>query len=437
MAVFLSYSRRDEDVVKALARGFDAAKCDIWFDHDLTGGEVWWDTILGNIRSSAVFLLAVSDHSLSSRACMAELEYAQKLGRPILPVEVGRVTTTRSNSVAGLQAVFFRADDAVSGFEVLAAADDAARRVGPLPDPLPPEPPIPFAYLQVIRRSFDQGELPHSQQLDAIGQLRRALSDETDASVRAEIVAILEALDDKPWLSRGATLEVRAVLHAHRALEAELAGDVPPDPGDPPVAVTDPADDVGDQGWPPRNRLDDEAPTGQRELDPATAFLTRIDEIHRQMQGGRFWQQGSAAQSEPPPLPPSYFAGVESAKPSPGHTEASRTKPVASETAAVVPVSAPPSRWPLSIAALLVWALSEAVVAVRLGVIALVLLVPGAFAVVAAISSHRLGGFAGAGKTEQARRASRIAQWCGAVGLVGLILTVIAIFAAAGNLNTV
>lgn len=282
MAVFLSYSRRDEDVVTVLARGFHAAHREVWFDHDLDGGEVWWDTILRNIRACSVFVLAVSDDSLASRACTAELEYAEQLGRPILPVEVGRVTAVRSYVLADLQSVYFDPDDAATGFSVLAAADHAAERAGPLPDPLPPEPPTPFAYLQAVRRSIERGGLSHSQQLTAVDQLRRALSDETEVSVRDEIVAILASMQDKPWLSRGAGFEVRAVLIAHRTIEAEVAGDPTPGPAEPEEPTTGRGAFTGGG------------------LDPSTAFLERIDSVHRQMQAGKFWREAASSAPSPP-----------------------------------------------------------------------------------------------------------------------------------------
>ena len=59
----MSYSRSDEQVVKALAQGLMAAKRAVWFDHDLGGGDAWWDSILENIRSATVFLFALSDAS--------------------------------------------------------------------------------------------------------------------------------------------------------------------------------------------------------------------------------------------------------------------------------------------------------------------------------------------------------------------------------------
>src|SRR5262249_51020093 len=56
MPIMLSYSRKDEAVVKGLARDLEAAKREVWFDHNLIGGDAWWDSILENIRLATVFI---------------------------------------------------------------------------------------------------------------------------------------------------------------------------------------------------------------------------------------------------------------------------------------------------------------------------------------------------------------------------------------------
>jgi len=101
----LSYSRKDEGVVKALARGLEAAHREVWFDHDLVGGDAWWDSILTNIRDTSVFIFALSDASLHSKPCRLELDYALALDRPILPVEVGPVKSFRMSPIAELQVI--------------------------------------------------------------------------------------------------------------------------------------------------------------------------------------------------------------------------------------------------------------------------------------------------------------------------------------------
>ena len=48
----------------------------------------------------------------------------------------------------------------------------------PLPDPLPPAPPIPYGYLLALSKKIDVGDLAPAEQVRIIDDLRRALRDE-------------------------------------------------------------------------------------------------------------------------------------------------------------------------------------------------------------------------------------------------------------------
>ena len=256
-----------------MAHAFETAHRTVWYDHDLQGGEMWWETILRNIRETSVFLFAMSDHSLESKACLAELAYAGALQRPILPVQVGHVSAERSHLLAGRQAVTFRVDDAVTGFAVLDAADNAAKKVGPLPDPMPIEPPIPFAYLGEIRRRIEGGELDNAAQLDLITKLRLSLGEETDSSARRDILKMLTTLRDRPWRTVQAGLEIHAVFAAYELIERELSGG-PTQPIQVPQGIDVPK------------------PTPEwSEDDAREAFLQRIGELVGELHAGKACQE--------------------------------------------------------------------------------------------------------------------------------------------------
>src|SRR3954452_5100710 len=103
MAIFLSYSRKDESAVKALARTVESAGWEVWYDQDLGGGHTRWDSVLDKIRAASVFVFAISDASLQSKPCRLELDYALALDRRILPVQVGEIATFGKNPLAGFQ----------------------------------------------------------------------------------------------------------------------------------------------------------------------------------------------------------------------------------------------------------------------------------------------------------------------------------------------
>ena len=291
MAIVLSYSRKDERVVKALVQGLEGAKREVWFDHNLGGGDAWWDAILENIRSATVFLFALSDASLHSKPCRLELDYALDLGRPIVPVQVGPVTSFRTNPLAALQIIGYSPDNVQSGFTIVAAIDDAAKRQRPLPDPLPPEPPIPFAYLLALGRQIDSAELSLTDQVAVVDQLRRALGEETDESVRQDILSMLQNLNTKPWTAKRTEREIAALLYAHAPVplpgeEHRTVSPGPPDTAEPatPAGVAgtaaagppDTAGQTGPAGTPAAS------PPQRPEPDPRDWFAERLEQLQKQ-----------------------------------------------------------------------------------------------------------------------------------------------------------
>jgi hypothetical protein len=224
MQIFLSYSRKDEEVVKVLVQGLEAARHEVWVDQDLTGGDAWWDKILDNIQLATVFVFVLSDASGQSKPCIAELEYAKALRRPVVPVQVGPVTSVAATPLADPHTIAFRPDDALSGFEVMRAIDEAALCVPPLPDPLPARPTIPFTYLHRLARRIESTKLNPAEQITAVDELHRALIEETDESVRQDILATLRNLMAKPSTTRRTEMEVKAILRTATGTSDEEAG---------------------------------------------------------------------------------------------------------------------------------------------------------------------------------------------------------------------
>ena len=96
MRVFVSYSRKDATAAGQLVADLEKASLSAWHDHELHGGDPWWQDILQHIRNCDVFVLALSDNVLASKPCMAELGYARALGLPIVPVQIGPVGNIRA-----------------------------------------------------------------------------------------------------------------------------------------------------------------------------------------------------------------------------------------------------------------------------------------------------------------------------------------------------
>ena len=212
MAVFVSYSSRDDAAVQTLLNALRLAREQVWLDEDLEVGESWWRTILEQIRGCDVFLVAVSDNSAESKPCQAELKYAQDLGKPVLPVQIGPVDAVRTHPLAAIQWIDFRKPTVDTGVELVATMHAQQAKRVPLPDPLPVEPAMPFEYLMRLASMLD-GPMSLQDQSALLSALRTGLvEDGHDIAARRDITNLLHQLRDHPDVMWRIRTEVEAVL---------------------------------------------------------------------------------------------------------------------------------------------------------------------------------------------------------------------------------
>jgi len=229
MAIFISYSNLDGDAVRQLRADLEAFGHAVWSDQDLKGGDAWWRAILEQIRTCTVFILAMSDHALSSEPCQAELDYAQALGVPVLPVQIGPVRNMRTIKIANLQVIDYRGGTAPDGIKLVAAVNRCMAEPRRLPDPLPPPPAIPYEYLGRIAEVLQQPQVEATKQAAVIAELREALGRATEDSVRVEIVDLFQRLRARPDVALRSASEVDEILAAF-AVQAPDPSPVPPAP---------------------------------------------------------------------------------------------------------------------------------------------------------------------------------------------------------------
>jgi hypothetical protein len=184
--IFISYSRKGQEVAEALAKDFHALRQTVWLDEELTGGQAWWDEILRQIQECDLFVLAVDLDSLRSAACQRELEYAQKLHKHILPVKVSDRVSERlfPPELVKIEYVSYRQDrDSVIR---LANALSTVTAAPPLPDPLPEPPEVPTSYLGNLAAHVDNPSILTSQeQKNLVFDLKKSLEDpETEQDAR-------------------------------------------------------------------------------------------------------------------------------------------------------------------------------------------------------------------------------------------------------------
>jgi hypothetical protein len=234
VTVFVSYSSRDRDAVKSLTQDLQDADERVWMDQRLAGGEAWWRAILEQLRGCDVFIFALSQNSIESKPCQAELQYAQALGLPVLPVQVGAIDSMQLNPLATVQAIDYRHQTPNTGMRLIAALNRERARRQPLPKPLPEEPTVPFEYLIRLYTTISNPDyLTPRDQAALVAQLRVGLQEDGQhEAARNNIVTLLRKLHDREDATHRTRTDVEAIIAS--------TGAAPP-PG-PPIATDTVAD---------------------------------------------------------------------------------------------------------------------------------------------------------------------------------------------------
>ncbi len=202
------------------------ARMQVWLDDAPGGGEAWWTAILEHIRECGVFVSALSDMALQSKICTAELDYAKSLGLPVLPVQVGELTSHRVDPALTAQLIDYRESSRQSGIELVSALHEAGDQRAELPDPLPETPPIPYEFLQRLAASvYGEADLAPAAQMRMLSELRGAYGDEDDEAVRDEIRAVLRALRVRMDVTYQIACDIDSILATDAGSKAQ-----PPQP---------------------------------------------------------------------------------------------------------------------------------------------------------------------------------------------------------------
>lgn len=211
--VFISYSDADESAVDMLFEDVELAKMQVWRDVDSERRHAWWTRTLERIRQATVFVFALSDHALRSEGCRTELAYAEALGLPILPVQIGEVAGSRSDPVFTEQILDYRGTSRRSGIEFVAALLELAQEREPA-DP-PPAPRIPREYLfQLGDLVYDDAELPPSTQMQILFELRSAALDSSKSTEQYDVSRLLRALRARDDVTFRIASEIDTLLAA-------------------------------------------------------------------------------------------------------------------------------------------------------------------------------------------------------------------------------
>src|SRR5262245_6056763 len=196
--IFISYSRADLEAIKTLVEDLEDAGHASWFDQALTGGQRWWDNILANIRDCEVFISGLTPDSLESQACKRELDYAARLGKPILPVQLSEDLQPNllPPGLSELQCINYCRQDKRAAL-ALGRAIGALPKPSPLPDPLPAPPLVPVSYLSTLKEKIEtESPLDYKEQITLVIELRDHFRQGRPAEEIAEMLNRLKKRDD-------------------------------------------------------------------------------------------------------------------------------------------------------------------------------------------------------------------------------------------------
>ena len=211
MTLFVSYTKSDDAVVRTIRADLEQLGHDVWMDHQIHGGESWWREIIQEIQGASVFVFALSNSSWKSKPCRLELDYANELGLPVLPLQVGPLDHMYI-PLAERQIIDFQNRTADSMVKLVTALTEMVARRVVLPDPLPAPPPVPFEYLYRIASVMGPNRITPERQEELIGTLRRKLREEDDQLARVDIVKLLRELKDRNEITVPNAREVDEIL---------------------------------------------------------------------------------------------------------------------------------------------------------------------------------------------------------------------------------
>lgn len=86
--IFISYAHKERAFVESLFKPLDRVYQHVWFDRELTGGDLWWERIVKQIQDSDIFLIVLSDLWIRSDWSKREYDEAVALGKKLLPVRI-------------------------------------------------------------------------------------------------------------------------------------------------------------------------------------------------------------------------------------------------------------------------------------------------------------------------------------------------------------
>lgn len=219
--IFISYSRHSQEIVKTMAQDVEGIGHQVLFDQELTGGHVWWDQLLSQIRNCDLFVFALAPESLDSEACKREYTYAYNLKKTILPVLVadGVSPNLLPSALSSIQFVDYRGQDRQAAFALIRALSNLPLPL-PLPDPLPEPPEVPVSYLGGLSEQVSAPTLTFQEQTALVLQLKDRMHDIREVN---DARTLLQRLRNREDLFARVLEEIDTVLQSDVGAALEVA----------------------------------------------------------------------------------------------------------------------------------------------------------------------------------------------------------------------
>lgn len=232
--LFLSYSRKQTDWCEALYTSIDTdTPYQRWRDNKIPESANWWDSICVNIEGCFAFVALLTNDYLKSVYCMAELDYALKLNKPVIALMLEEValppqldaTLTQFARVSGLDITRVITKVLNAGTEILQRymRGDFSTDIHPrkhLREPVPIPPKTAPAEDAVLSQQFEavvaHGQIPT---LDLV----RRFSEEKSRNLRLarELLTKIAQRGDVPVYFDVAEEDADLTLVEQRHAEAE------------------------------------------------------------------------------------------------------------------------------------------------------------------------------------------------------------------------
>jgi hypothetical protein len=224
--LFVSYARADKQVVEELVHTLDFLGHNGWSDASMRGGQRWWREIIQRIADCDAFVVVLSREFLNSEACKREREWANSLGKPLLPIAVEDVTINLTPDLSEVHIVDYHEPGEKRAL-ALAGALASLPPAPELPEKLPEPPAAPLSYLADIVKhvQLPVGSLNQEKQRTIVGQLHRA-TNSVDPEERQGAAYILDIFGRRDDLFADVDRGIRALVRDD--VEPDLLTDPPP-----------------------------------------------------------------------------------------------------------------------------------------------------------------------------------------------------------------